>query len=79
MNLRGDFEIGHAEFTKPAMQEKVNNLSRVAQGEKPDDAPESVFENMRGHVEMENASRERQRSLFRDSGRARAHARNVRC
>jgi hypothetical protein len=55
VNLRGDFEIGDAEFSKPATQEKVNNLSRVAQGEKADDAPESVFENMRGHVEMENA------------------------
>jgi hypothetical protein len=55
VNLRGDFEIGQADFTKPATQEKVNNLSRAAQGKKPDDAPESVFENMRGHVEMENS------------------------
>ena len=55
MNLRGDFEIGQADFTKSTTQEKVNNLSRVAQGGKADDAPESVFENMRGHVEMENA------------------------
>ncbi len=55
VNLRGDFEIGQADFTKPATQEKVNNLSRVAQGQKADDAPESVFENMRGHVEMENS------------------------
>jgi AsmA-like C-terminal region len=55
VNLRGDFEIGQADFTKPATQEKVNNLSRMAQGQKADDAPESVFENMRGHVEMENA------------------------
>jgi AsmA-like C-terminal region len=54
VTLRGDFEIGHADFTKPATQEKVNNLSRAAQGQKPDDEPESVFENMKGHVEMEN-------------------------
>src|SRR3984957_4578714 len=54
LNLRGDFEIGQADFTKPATQEKVNNLSRIAQGQKSDDNPESVFENMRGHVEMEN-------------------------
>jgi hypothetical protein len=54
VNLRGDFEIGQANFTKPATQEKVNNLSRMAQGQKSDDNPESVFENMRGHVEMEN-------------------------
>jgi hypothetical protein len=55
VNLRGDFEIGNAEFAKPATQEKVNQLSQAARGQKPDDAPESVFENMRGHVEMENA------------------------
>jgi AsmA-like C-terminal region len=54
VNLRGDFEIGQAEFTKPATQEKVNQLSQMAQGVKPDDAGDSVFENMRGHVEMEN-------------------------
>jgi hypothetical protein len=54
VNLRGDFEIGQADFTKSATQEKVNNLSRAAQGQKPGDAPESVFENMRGHVEMDN-------------------------
>lgn len=54
VNLRGDFEIGEASFSKPASQEKVNNLSRMAQGQKADDDPESVFGNMRGHVEMEN-------------------------
>ena len=32
VNLRGDFEIGNAEFTKPATQEKVNNLSRGRKG-----------------------------------------------
>ena len=55
VNLRGDFEIGQAEFTKPTTQQQVNNLSRIAQGQKASDDPESVFENMRGHVEMENA------------------------
>jgi AsmA-like C-terminal region len=54
VNLRGDFEIGEANFTKPASQQKVNNLSRIAQGQKAVDDPESVFENMRGHVDMEN-------------------------
>lgn len=55
INLRGDFELGEADFTKPATQEKVNTLSQVAQGQKPGDQVESVFENMKGHVEMENA------------------------
>jgi hypothetical protein len=54
VSLRGDFEIGQAEFTKPETQEQVNQLSRVAQGLKPDDTTDDVFENMRGHVEMEN-------------------------
>ena len=54
VNLRGDFEIGQAEFTKPETQQQVNNLSRMAQGQKASDDPEDVFENMRGHVEMEN-------------------------
>ena len=56
INLRGDFEIGEADFTKPATQEKVNSLSQMARGQKPDVEPESVFENMKGHVEMENAT-----------------------
>jgi hypothetical protein len=56
INLRGDFEIGEADFTKAATQEKVNSLSHVAQGGKQDDPAESVFENMKGHVEMENAT-----------------------
>jgi len=56
VDLRGDFELGEADFTKPATQEKVNNLSQVAKGLKPDDQAESVFENMKGHVEMENAT-----------------------
>ena len=55
VNLRGDFEIGEASFSKPATQEKVNQLSQMAQGMKPDDTGDSVFENMRGHVEMDNA------------------------
>ena len=55
VNLQGDFEIGEASFSKPETQEKVNQLSRVAQGMKADEAGDSVFENMRGHVEMENA------------------------
>jgi hypothetical protein len=55
VNLRGDFEIGDADFTKSATQEKVNNLSRMGQGLKAEEMPDSVFENMRGHVDMENA------------------------
>jgi hypothetical protein len=55
VNLQGDFEIGAADFTKPDTQAAVDNLSRVAQGQKQDENPESVFENMKGHVVMSNA------------------------
>jgi hypothetical protein len=55
INLKGDFEIAAAEFHKPETQGAVDNLSRIAQGEKQSDDPESVFENMNGHVEMSNA------------------------
>jgi hypothetical protein len=55
VNLQGDFDIGAAEFHKPSTQEAVDNLSRIAQGKKSDDDPESVFETMKGHVEMQTA------------------------
>jgi AsmA-like C-terminal region len=56
VNLQGDFVIGSADFTKPTTQEAVDNLSQVALGEKPTDAPPAeVAENMKGHVEMKNA------------------------
>jgi hypothetical protein len=56
VNLQGDFVIGSADFTKPTTQEAVDNLSQVALGEKPTEAPPAeVAENMKGHVEMKNA------------------------
>lgn len=56
MNLQGDFVIGSADFTKPTTQEAVDNLSQVALGGKPNEAPPAeVAENMKGHVEMKNA------------------------
>ena len=56
VNLQGDFVIGSADFTKPTTQEAVDNLSQVALGGKPNEAPPAeVAENMKGHVEMKNA------------------------
>jgi hypothetical protein len=56
VNLQGDFVIGSADFTKPTTQEAVDNLSQVALGGKPTEAPPAeVAENMKGHVEMKNA------------------------
>jgi hypothetical protein len=56
VKLQGDFTIGSADFTKPTTQNKVDNLSQVALGGKPNEAPPaSVEESMKGHVEMNNA------------------------
>ena len=60
VNLQGDFVIGSGDFTKPTTQRAVNNLSEVALGEKgknsQKDEPATVAENMKGHVEMKNAT-----------------------
>ena len=55
VNLHGDFEIGAVSFTRPTTQEKVDNLSQVAQGEKENDDPASVVENLKGHVVLKDA------------------------
>ena len=55
VNLQGDFGIDAASFTRSTTQEKVNNLSQVAQGEKENDDPASVIENLKGHVVLKDA------------------------
>jgi len=60
--LRGDFGIGEAAFTKPAMQTRVDEMSERARGEKQDkskpqtqadaDIPDNVVLNLKGHVEL---------------------------
>jgi hypothetical protein len=55
VNLQGDFGIDGAGFTHPATQEKIDNLSQVAQGEKQNDDPASVVENLKGHVVLKDA------------------------
>jgi len=52
VNLLGDFGIDAASFNRPTTQEKVDNLSQLAQGEKKNDDPASVVENLKGHVVM---------------------------
>jgi AsmA-like C-terminal region len=64
LTLRGDFGIGEAAFTKPAMQTRVDEMSERARGEKQDkskaktetvaDDPENVVLNLQGHVELRN-------------------------
>ncbi len=53
--LQGDFGVEAASFTRSTTQESVNNLSQVSQGEKENDDPASVIENLRGHVLLKEA------------------------
>lgn len=55
VNLLGDFGIDAASFNRSATQEKVDNLSQLAQGEKKNDDPASVVENLKGHVVLNHA------------------------
>jgi len=55
VNLQGDFGIDAMSFTRSTTQEKVDSLSQVAQGEKENDDPTSVIENLKGHVALKNA------------------------
>jgi hypothetical protein len=55
VNLRGDFGIDAASFSRAATQVKVDNLSQLAQGEKASENPVSVVENLKGHVVLKDA------------------------
>lgn len=66
LTLRGDFGIGEAAFTRPAMQTRVDQMSERARGEKQDkskpqapavaDDPENVVLNLHGHVELRDGT-----------------------
>jgi hypothetical protein len=55
VNLEGDFGIDAASFTRPTTQDKVRKLSQVAHGEKENDDPVSIVENLKGHVVLKDA------------------------
>jgi hypothetical protein len=55
VNLQGDFGIDAASFVRSTTQEKIDNLSQLAQGEKKTDDPASVVENLKGHIAMNHA------------------------
>ncbi len=55
VNLRGDFGIDAASFVRATAQQEVDNLSLVAEGEKRNDDPASVVENLKGHVVLNHA------------------------
>ena len=55
MRLDGNFQVRQARFTAPEVQQKVNALSRRAQGVK--NAPEDEYQasNFQGHFRLKNA------------------------
>jgi hypothetical protein len=55
VDLQGDFGIDAVSFVRPTTQKKVDNLSRLAEGEKEKDDPASVLENLQGHVALKDA------------------------
>lgn len=55
VNLQGDFGIDAASFVHATTQREVDNLSLVGQGEKENDNPASVVENLKGHVVLNHA------------------------
>jgi hypothetical protein len=55
VNLQGDFGIDAATFIRSTTQKKVDNLSQLAKGEKENDDPASVVENLKGHVVLKDA------------------------
>jgi hypothetical protein len=56
VRLEGDFGIGGSKFTKPATQEKVDELSKRAQGnnENKEEDPTTTVSDLKGHVRLEN-------------------------
>ncbi|HET9743536.1 MAG TPA: AsmA-like C-terminal region-containing protein [Terriglobales bacterium] len=55
VQLTGDFGIDAGKFTNPKTQHNIETLSETAEGE-PNDTPESVVSDLRGHVELKNGT-----------------------
>jgi hypothetical protein len=54
LGLAGDFSVTDALFTKDAVQDKVDELSRRGQGQPKNPAIDNVVYNMHGHFDMQN-------------------------
>jgi hypothetical protein len=54
VKLEGDFGIGGSKFTKATTQQKVDELSKRAQGNTKDDDPTTAVSDLTGHVKLEN-------------------------
>jgi hypothetical protein len=56
LRLNGKFNAGSAEFTTPAVQEKVEKLSLRSRGRHEDSTNERIVSNMQGHFVLQNAT-----------------------
>jgi hypothetical protein len=56
MQLDGTFALDNTHFTDPAVQEKFTEMSKRAQGKKPEEAAGNVTMNMRGHFVMKDGA-----------------------
>ena len=56
LQLNGRFVLERAQFTNPAVQEKLAELSRRAQGKKPGEPIGKIASQMRGRFVMSNGA-----------------------
>jgi hypothetical protein len=56
LSLSGIFNVGSAEFTTPAVQEKVEKLSMRSRGRLEDSTNERIVSNMQGHFVLQDAT-----------------------
>jgi hypothetical protein len=66
--LQGDFEIEHAQWTKPERQMSVNMLSKKASGKKKDPDTPSVTADIKGSVLLSNEIAKIQNGSFKVPG-----------
>jgi len=66
--LRGDFEIEHAQWTKPERQMSVNMLSKRASGKKKDPETPNVTADLKGKVLLSNEIAKFQDTSFKVPG-----------
>jgi hypothetical protein len=56
LELDGRFVLEHAQFSDPAIREKLADLSRRAQGKKPDEPIGRIASNMRGQFKLKGGT-----------------------
>jgi hypothetical protein len=66
--LQGDFEIEHAQWTKPERQMSVNRLSKKASGKKKDPETPNVTADLKGKVLLSNEIAKFQDTSFKVPG-----------